>query len=460
MRLFDVNGDGRVDVMANDHSLSYHSPSVVWYGSFGGQLFGPPRYAVLSLDSAPRQALADFDGDGAQDLVGFGHPNTVQWWANDGAGAWESSPILSQIGFHPEIVLARDLDDDGDVDILVRDGSELEIIEAMGGGQYSLRPLSSWTVGSPVAVPMDLDGDGDDDLVIGSRYGLTTTGPQWFENVGSLRFERRAPVLPAAPSGFHDATLADLDGDGLQDLVFADGRYDVLLVRGADPAATPGFALESEAALLTGRAEGTERLLAIDADGDGDTDVLAYGTSGEVTLAENVATRFRPPAPLDPGMPGSLMGARAADMDQDGDEDLLALTSSSEYGWFANDGTGMFGAFQSIGVTGGRMTPLAIDVKGDGDVDVVIDRGAELVLHEQIAPGVFGPAIVLENVPGTVLELIAVDLDFDGDVDLVSLESAPSVSDRLITRYERTGRLAFERTVRSDEPRVEPQSRG
>jgi hypothetical protein len=75
----------------------------------------------------------------------------------------------------------------------------------------------------------DIDGDGDLDLVIGTKIEPSnprTGGLYWFENVGSrtapsLQLRGHLSVLPP----FHEApALGDLHGDGLPDLVIGDFR--------------------------------------------------------------------------------------------------------------------------------------------------------------------------------------------------------------------------------------------
>lgn len=117
----------------------------------------------------------------------------------------------------------------------------------------------------------------------------------------------------------------------------------------------------------------------------------------------------------------------AADLDGDGDLDVLATASNgNQVSWFENlDGQGSFGpavvissvAFEALDV-------LAADLDGDGDEDVVWAAGNadRVAWHRNNGTGQFtGPLDV--TLPGHVDEPITVyaaDLDGDGDVDILS----------------------------------------
>ena len=71
---------------------------------------------------------------------------------------------------------------------------------------------------------VDMDGDGDLDLIVSGGNRLYN-GTYLFRNIGS----QREPLFAAAErlgKGHHDAVVADVNGDGAQDLMVRGGYYD------------------------------------------------------------------------------------------------------------------------------------------------------------------------------------------------------------------------------------------
>jgi hypothetical protein len=293
---------------------------------------------------------------------------------------------------------------------------------------WSLVPVDRMSVGAfPLQVlAADLDGDGDQDLVTanGSSGDLSL-----LRNRGGRRF-RGAVSIPAGEMPRCLAAL-DLDRDGDLDLVAANQTSKSLSVRLGD--GRGGFGPGFEVPL----AERPNGLAAGDLDADGAPDLAVSGGRGLVWVLLGRGEKgggplLGPPREIEaPPFPNAIA---LADLDQDGDPDL-ALTSRSGVAVLRNQGGGAFGAGSAApGTEGGWTNGLAAhDLDGDGHLDLAVTRLSEkdgvlesVWMLRADGAGGFGPP---SSIPaGSPAEAIAAhDLDGDADVDLAVAGGASDV---------------------------------
>jgi hypothetical protein len=364
-QLSDVDGDARAELITADTTDGLR----VW--RLNPTTFQRRCIAVPSV-SATELVTVEANGDTVPD-VAVVDGGTVRLFPTNQLGgiapfaSFVLPPFVSDWG-SPGKIAAGDVDNDGDVDLIVFGNSNNLYckLERTGPAQWVVGPA---VAGGPAAYLHDFDGDGDlDGTCCGGGGGPQTTSPntalgnfQVAENLGGGVF---APVWRLPIIGpFHLAGCADMDGDGRNDLVggrciyFGRGRH--------DPAGT----------VLPAAA--TTRV--VDVDSDGDPDVLdATGSqwtnrgNGKLAAAP-IALPSAPPGGTWSVLPGSL------DFDQDGDADVLAnavmIGNPVATHLLRNQGGGLFvdaGALTPNGTTLANTEPLsAADVDGDGDLDVL-----------------------------------------------------------------------------------------
>ena len=113
-------------------------------------------------------------------------------------------------------------------------------------------------------------------------------------------------------------------------------------------------------------------------------------------------------------------GVQAADIDGDHDTDILA-SLGDRIVWYENiDGRGTFGDERLVTDDNSR-APLAEDLDGDGDEDVVTpSRAGALGWYENIdGQGAFGSRRAIAEGGVAISSLSATDFDNDGDSDLL-----------------------------------------
>jgi len=268
--LTDDNNDGNVDLC--------DTPDVVVLAWAQAGNAGPGYLYVLDgqtgiehfhidtgLDDI-NPALGDIDSDGLPELVAQTFDGGIVAFEHDGTLKWQST---SRVWPRFNAISLADLEGDGDVEILLPGGLVLDHDGLVVVPSYLGASDDFWEGSTPIA--MDLDGDGDLEVLEGRRA---------FHHDGTPMWQVAGPDCPQPPEGADIMpAVADLDGDGAPE-VFLSGNADngaaMFCIVGA------GGEVERSQLVLPEAADAIDWLrppAVHDMDGDGDAEVGIGGSS-------------------------------------------------------------------------------------------------------------------------------------------------------------------------------------
>ena len=369
-------------------------------------------------------AVADVNGDGKPDLICVDNSDGQTFLAiltnnaNGGFGFNSFQPVGSGPCWS---VAMADVNNDGRPDLIFPAGGALTVLTNNGIGGFGFNATINLGGSATFVTVADVNGDGKPDLISANYLAGTLTV---LTNNGNGSFGSNATINVG---GFPRSIVAtDVNGDGKVDLVCANGTAGTLTVLTNDGSGVFG----SNATLNVGG--NAVCVTAADVNGDGKPDLICANLAGYLTvLTNNGAGGFGSNAMLNVLFPVFVV---AADVNSDGKPDLIcaspipagALGGDNTLTIFTNDGSGGFGFEGKLAPGGAPNSVAAADVNGDGQLDLVCPSmignvGNVMVFTNTISPGHTGfSPISSPGVGANPQSVIAVDVNGDGKLDLIS----------------------------------------
>jgi hypothetical protein len=278
--------------------------------------------------------------------------------------------------------------------------------------------------GSELLAIGDVDRDGDEDLVVGKQYVA------WIESVDGA-FQPPHRIAIGVNADVHQAVLLDVDADGDLDLLTSthdQGVFtDRLMLRWYENLDGSG-AFELRPTLLDqedARALDLSKLIADD-ENDGDWDFLIASLSGSLGVHQNLGSGQSETVPVAIGIDTGDHD-RFADFDADGHVDVLRQTDGDdELLWYRNLGgsQGFAGQVQLTPFFDGSLLSAAMmDMDLDGLADVVYGRSNRIAWrrNQSFAEGeLLGPEVRLATTQVINADPLLADVNGDGVLDLIA----------------------------------------
>ncbi|EMI16227.1 SxtP, partial [Rhodopirellula maiorica SM1] len=389
LEVADLNADGRLDIIGLSIDLFTGNKVSVSLGIDGSAFTTLPLLDLtgLQVDERSKLRAGEFTSDGTIDLIVGTSDGQLAVFPGVGDGTF-LAPIVTEAAEDAEQFELADFNDDGDLDVAVvpfstpnfnpaqNEPTEVSIMLGRGDGTFNdPRIVLTGNDARDIAIA-DMNGDGFEDLVTANlSNSISVVFGEVGGNFGTPQdFDTGVPMTEVLASDLNSDGDVDLvgriDDNGLRDtiLVFEnDGNGGITLF-----SSLPASSVSQATTIADFNGDGVPELATGASEGfvgasGGQAKVAVYTSDGE----GGFLTSDRTPLGLEPQL------IRSADLDGDENLDVLVLDSVAEtLVAFYGDGTGAFlptPISDAVGGQGFSQIDLDLsDLNGDGKVDISV----------------------------------------------------------------------------------------
>jgi len=345
---------------------------------------------------------------------GFGWSFVID--VNENSHGRFSMGYLDDIGSTALSMHSGDIDDDGDVDVVLQGYYDSLMTVRYNDGSGGFDSSAAFGAGGvPYKSELaDFDNDGDLDVLV---TFLTSGGFKMLEyNSGIF-----TPVYSSSLTGIqHVVTVGDFNGDNYLDIASASVEYYQIYISTNNQSmgfSTTGvFSLPAKVYVM--------RSGDLNGDGFADLALIRGGTDDKISISLNdgqgnfnVWTNYD--HAVTSGVPHNLT---LGDFDADGDLDILASRHpDSSVVYYKNDGSGVISHYADLTVPRYHRGFAVADLDGDDDLDFIAGANEGIYIFVNDGFGDFGENLIYPT--NSRVDLNAADYTGDGMMDLGSIAS-------------------------------------
>ncbi|MCE9530188.1 MAG: VCBS repeat-containing protein [Planctomycetes bacterium] len=440
MAVSDLNGDGNSDIVVLPYA---DSPTVTSYlGILLGN--GDGTFQTMQTQAAgfstSAVSLADVNNDGHLDaLVTERHGSPASGFVNVllGNGDGTFQPFTSfAVGGSPNSVNAADMNRDGKLDLVVLNRDEKSVGMLLGNGDGSFRPQTTYylTQSSNSLAIADVNGDGNPDVLAPVNFymGLFGNIDPEYNSINVLLGIGDGTLLglPTFPqvAGADIITVADLNGDGNQDIIAVDylaSTFTLLFNNGAGLFRTGDVfhagSFPAQVIVTDVNHDGRVDLIVLN---EGDQSVGVMLGKGDGTFRPEKTVASLSNVPRTPTQARDVRDYRvklaAGDVDGDGYADIVVVNDfDATLGFLRGNGDGTYAPIVSMPFANpypGWLSGASLaDVDGSGNLSIVLNGSFALIGN---GDGTFHAAQTYSGIPPATTDTAFVDINGDGLLDV------------------------------------------
>jgi hypothetical protein len=408
----DFNGDGHTDLAVANYGSNDVS---VLLGNGDGTFDKAVSYKVGSQPASI--VAADFNGDGRTDLaVTNSADDTVSVLLGNGDGTFRPQ-VTYPVGTEPEGLIAGDLNGDGRIDLADANMGSGDVSVLLGNGDGTFQPQVRYMAGNgPSGLAAgNFTGDGRTDLAVANAFDITVSV---LPGNGDGTFGSATPYNVG--SGPSDVVAGDFNGDGQTGLATVNAgsnNVSVLLNLGGTLMAPGPFVTAAQSVPVVA-----------DLTGDGVNDVFVVDAAGDILWRQGrplAPGTYDPPITINPGRPsrdivtvGTNQGLVLASVDATDNAISLYAWRAGSFALIGSLATGRLPAQIAVAdLTGSHTGDLVVRNAGDGTLSVFFNtRSGSGPYSALLAP--FLPPETLTVGP-SVSDITLADVSGSGRADLL-----------------------------------------